>query len=603
MIGFTAPWALLGVAAAAIPILLHLFARREPPTVVFPATRYLAETARAHHRRLTLQHWLLLLVRTLLIAALALAAAGPTLPGGSAATHAPSAITVVLDNSLSSATTVAGTPVLERLKEAARAILRAAHADDALWLITADGLPRRGSAAELGGIVDRLAPSPARLDLGAAIGIGREAMAAERVPSSVVILSDLQASALAEASGRGAVVVLRPEEPAVGNLGLASLDPGRQPWGPEGGRVVIRSTGSPGKSAALSLRVGDRPPRRQLATGEAATTLPSGGLSAGWWPVRAELEPDELRLDDVRETAVRVAAAARAAWRSEDRFLATAAEVLLGSGRLVRGGDLSIGNLSQGASIVQPPADPAAQGALNRALAARGAAWRFGELIAGSTVTDSGTVLGRHLIARRYGLLRAGAGSRESGVGGVLVTAGGAPWVVRSGNIILVGSRLEPEWTALPVSAEFVPFVDFLANRAIRGELALLDTPPGDPVTLPDAATAVIRLGVPRPVEGGSPFRSREAGLHFILAGSDTIGVVGVNPDPRESLLERATDSDVRRLWPGSRTGTLDRAASVAFAAGGLADLRGPFLMIAAMLALADAALAGLGARRGARTA
>ena len=603
MIGFTAPWALLGVAAAAIPILLHLFARREPPTVVFPATRYLAETARAHHRRLTLQHWLLLLVRTLLIAALALAAAGPTLPGGSAATHAPSAITVVLDNSLSSATTVAGTPVLERLKEAARAILRAAHADDALWLITADGLPRRGSAAELGGIVDRLAPSPARLDLGAAIGIGREAMAAERVPSSVVILSDLQASALAEASGRGAVVVLRPQEPAVGNLGLASLDPGRQPWGPEGGRVVIRSTGSPGKSAALSLRVGDRPPRRQLATGEAATTLPSGGLSAGWWPVRAELEPDELRLDDVRETAVRVAAAARAAWRSEDRFLATAAEVLLGSGRLVRGGDLSIGNLSQGASIVQPPADPAAQGALNRALAARGAAWRFGELIAGSTVTDSGTVLGRHLIARRYGLLRAGAGSRESGVGGVLVTAGGAPWVVRSGNIILVGSRLEPEWTALPLSAEFVPFVDFLANRAIRGELALLDTPPGDPVTLPDAATAVIRLGVPRPVEGGSPFRSREAGLHFILAGSDTIGVVGVNPDPRESLLERATDSDVRRLWPGSRTGTLDRAASVAFAAGGLADLRGPFLMIAAMLALADAALAGLGARRGARTA
>lgn len=603
MIGFTAPWALLGVAAAAIPILLHLFARREPPTVVFPATRYLAETARAHHRRLTLQHWLLLLVRTLLIAALALAAAGPTLPGGSAASHAPSAIAVVLDNSLSSATTVAGTPVLERLKEAARAILRAAHAEDALWLITADGLPRRGGAAELSGIVDRLTPSPARLDLGAAIGIGREAMAAERVPSSVVILSDLQASALAEASGRGAVVVLRPEEPAVGNLGLASLDPGRQPWGPEGGRVVIRSTGSAGKTAALSLRVGDRPPRRQLATGEAATTLASGGLGAGWWPVRAELEPDELRLDDVRETAVRVAAAARAAWRREDRFLATAAEVLLGSGRLVRGGDLSIGNLSQGASIVQPPADPAAQGALNRALAARGAAWRFGELIAGSTVTDSGTVLGRHVIARRYGLLRAGTGGRESGIGGVLVTAGGAPWVVRSGNIILLGSRLEPEWTALPLSAEFVPFVDFLANRAIRGELALLDSPPGDPVTLPDAATAVIHMGVPRPVEGGSPFRSREAGLHFILAGSDTIGVVGVNPDPRESLLARATDSDVRRLWPGSRTGTLDRAASVAFAAGGLADLRGPLLMIAAVLALADAALAGLGARRGVRTA
>lgn len=602
MIGFTAPWALLGLAAAAIPVLLHLFARREPKTVVFPATRYLAETARAHHRRLTLQHWLLLLVRTLLIAALALAAAGPTLPGGSATTHAPSAITVVVDNSLSSATTAGGTPVVERLKEAARRILRAARPDDALWLITADGVPRRGSAAELTGIVDRVVPLPARLDLGAAIGIGREAMAAERIPSSVVILSDLQASALAEASGRGAVVVLHPDEPAVGNLGLASLDPGRQPWGPEGGRVVLRTTGSPGKSAALSLRVGNRPPRRQLATAQTDLTLASGMLSAGWWPVRAELEPDELRLDDARETAVRVADAARAAWRSEDRFLATAAEVLQQNGRLVRGGDLSIGNLGQGASIVQPPADPAGHGALNRALAARGAAWRLGEIAAGSTVTDSGPLLGRHLVSRRYALTRAGNGgnpgeSRGSG-GGVLVTAGGAPWVVRSGNTILLGSRLEPEWTALPLSAEFVPFVDFLANRAIRGELALLDTAPGDPVALPDAATAVIRVGVPRPVEGGSPFRSGEMGLFFILSGSDTIGVVSVNPDLRESLLERATDADVRRLWPGARTGTLDRAASLAFAAGGLADLRGPFLLIAAVLALADAGLAGLGARR-----
>lgn len=607
MIGFTAPWALLGLAAAAIPVLLHLFARREPPTVMFPATRYLAETARAHHRRLTLQHWLLLLVRTLLIAALVLAAAGPTLPGGSAATHAPSAITVVLDNSLSSATTVGGTPVVERLKEAARAILGAARSDDALWLITAEGLPRRGSAAELTGIIDRVVPSPARLDLGAAIGIGREAMAAERLPSSVVILSDLQASALADASGRGAIVVLSPSDQSVGNLGIASLDPGRQPWGPEGGRVVIQASGSAGESAAISLSVGDRPPRRQVATAKAAVTLASGALTAGWWPVRAELEPDELRLDDVRETAVRVADAARAAWRSEDRFLATAADVLLENRRLVRGGDLSIGNLGQGASIVQPPADPAGQGALNRALAARGAGWKFGEVVPGSTVTDSGAVVGRHLVSRRYALTRAGnggnLGENRGNRGGVLVTAGGTPWVVRSGNTILLGSRLEPEWTALPLSAEFVPFVDFLANRAIRGELALLDTAPGDAITLPDAATAVIREGVPRPVEGGSPFRTHETGLHFILAGGDTIGVVGVNPDPRESLLERATDADVRRLWPGARTATLDRAASVVFAAGGLADLRGPFLILAAVLAVADAALAGLGARRGARTA
>ena len=47
MIGFTAPWVLLGLLAAGIPVLLHLFARREPPTVMFPATRYLAERMHA----------------------------------------------------------------------------------------------------------------------------------------------------------------------------------------------------------------------------------------------------------------------------------------------------------------------------------------------------------------------------------------------------------------------------------------------------------------------------------------------------------------------------------------------------------------------------
>jgi len=603
VIGFTAPWVLLGLLAAGIPVLLHLFARREPPTVMFPATRYLAETARAHHRRLTLQHWLLLLIRTLLIAAIVLAAAGPTLPGGPASTHAPSAVTLVLDNSLSSATTVAGTPVVERLKQAAQAILDAARPGDALWLLTADGPPRRGSAVELSAIVDRTTALPARLDLGAAIGIAREAMAAEPLPASVVVVSDLQASALAQASGRGAVVALRPEENPVANLGLAALVIGRQPWGPEGGSVAVHAAGTPGKRGAVSLRVGTRPARRQLASANEAIMLGSGPLTAGWWPVRTELEPDELRLDDLRETAIRVADASRAAWRSEDRFLATAAEVLLSNGRLIRGGDLSIGNLGQGASIVQPPADPAEHGALNRALAARGAGWRFGELAPGSTATDSGAVLGRHAVARRYALVPAGSGGAGASPRGVLATAGGLPWVVRSDNLILLGSRLEPDWTALPLSAEFVPFVDFLANRAIRGELAILDVPPGDPILLPDAATAVVREGQVRPVEGGGSFRSRETGLHFILAGRDTIGAVAVNPDPRESVLERSGDGEIRRLWPGARIAPLERATSVAFAAGGRADLRGFFLVLAAALALADAALAGLGARRGARAA
>jgi hypothetical protein len=603
VIGFSAPWALVGLAAAAFPVLLHLFARREPPTVVFPATRYLAETARAHHRRLTLQHWLLLLVRTLLIIALVLAAAGPTRPSGGASTHAPAALAIVLDNSLSSAATAGGTPILEQLRAPARDILRAAHPDDALWLVTADGLPRRGTASELGAVVSGLSPLPRRLDLGAAVGVAREAMASVPLPKSVIVLSDLQASALSAAPGTGPVIVLHPEGPIVANLGVSALSAGRQPWDPDGGRIDATIGGTADKSAALSIVVGNRPPKRQLAASGSVAGAASGPLPAGWWPVRAEIEPDELRPDDSRYTAVRVALPARAAWRSEDRFVATACEVLLANGRLTRGADLTIGTLGPGASIVMPPADAAALGALNRALAARGVGWRYGDLAPGSGVIDSGSVLGREEVSRRYGLIAtAGRQDARAAGTGVLVTVGGQPWAVRDGNTILLGSRLEPGWLSLPLAAEFVPFIDFLANRAVRGEIVLLDVPPGEPVLLPDAATAVIRDGRSHPVEGGAAFRSAELGLHFILGGRDTIGVVAVNPDRRESALARAGDQEVRRLWPGARIAPLGRAVSAAFASGGRADLRGTLLLLAAALALADAALAGSGARRAARS-
>jgi hypothetical protein len=601
VIGFSAPWALLGLAAAGIPVLLHLFARREPPTVVFPATRYLAETARAHYRRLTLQHWLLLLIRTLLIVALVLAAAGPTWPSGGPGTHAPVAVAVVLDNSLSSAATAGGTPVFEQLREAARQIFSAARADDALWLVAADGLPQRGSREELAAVTNRLAPSPRRLDLGQAVSVAREAVAGTKLPASVVVLSDLQASAVSAAPGSGPIVVLRPDQPVVANVGAAALETGRLPWGPEGGRVSMTVAGTEGKTAAVTLQVGPRPPRQQLGTAGMTVSAASGALPAGWWPVRGTVEPDELRLDDVRETAVRVADAARAGWNREDRFLATACDVLLQNGRLVRGADLTIGSLGPGASIVLPPADPALLGALNRALAVRGVGWRYGELVMGGGTTDSGSVPGRQHVSRRYALLP-GAAASAAASPGVLVKVGGAPWVVRSGSTILLGSRMEPEWTTLPLSAEFVPFVDFLANRAVRGEVVLLDVPPGTPVLLPDAVTGVVREGRSRSIEGGSAFRSDETGLHFLLSGRDTIGVVAVNPDPRESALARAGDTQVRALWPGALVASLEGAARSAFATGGRADLRGGLLLLAALLALADAVLAGSGARRRSRS-
>ena len=73
---------------------------------------------------------------------------------------------------------------------------------------------------------------------------------------------------------------------------------------------------------------------------------------------------------------------------------------------------------------------------------------------------------------------------------------------------------------------------------------------------------------------------------------------MAANIDPRESLLARATDRDVRSLWRGARLVAIDDAAGAAFSAGARSDLRGPLLWLALLLGLAEIALASAGGRR-----
>jgi hypothetical protein len=243
--------------------------------------------------------------------------------------------------------------------------------------------------------------------------------------------------------------------------------------------------------------------------------------------------------------------------------------------------------LGNGASVVLPPADPAELGALNRTLAAKGSRWRFGDLDLTPTVTDSGPWLGRERILRRHRL-----GFQGGAPSDVLVTIGGEPWAVRSGRVVLVASRFEPEWTSLPLSAAFLPFVDALLNRAARGDLANLTAAPGDPIPLPDRVSAVAAGTERWTVEGGAPFRPPRPGVYFLLGDRDTVGTLSVNPDPRESDLTRATDAEIEALWPEARTASYDQAAVTAFRAAARSDLRGPLLWLAAALALGEVLLA-----------
>ena len=159
---------------------------------------------------------------------------------------------------------------------------------------------------------------------------------------------------------------------------------------------------------------------------------------------------------------------------------------------------------------------------------------------------------------------------------------------------MLLGSRLDPAWTSLPTSAGFIPLVDALANRLVRGEQPLLTGTPGAPVRLPDDIQQVTDSAHQWRVEGGASWRPPATGIYLLQSGNDTLGALAVNLDPRESELQRATRSQVESLWPGARVVPLARVGQASFAAGARGHLRGLFLWLALMLGLIEVGLASV---------
>jgi hypothetical protein len=224
---------------------------------------------------------------------------------------------------------------------------------------------------------------------------------------------------------------------------------------------------------------------------------------------------------------------------------------------------------------------------MNRALAARGVGWTFGNFSSNPGFTDSGAVVGRQRVLRRYLLQSTGSGRT-----GVLATVNGAPWIVRGSNVVLLGSRLDPAWADLPVTAGFMPFMDILLNRLARGEIALSHGAPGDPIPLPDLVTEVRKGEQQWEVEGGGLFKAPDVGVYYLIDNRDTVGAINVNLDQRESRLSRATDTQARQLWKGARVVPLLQASEVAFSSASRGDLRGPLLWMALVVGMVEVGLA-----------
>lgn len=133
---------ILAVAAAAvIPLIIYLFAKKKPQKVIFSSIRHILQTQKSEKRKINLQDILLLMIRTLIILLTILAISRPTinLPWiKSSASHPKTAVAIVLDNSYSMNYLVDTETEFAKAKQIVNQINQQISASDAAVLFTLD---------------------------------------------------------------------------------------------------------------------------------------------------------------------------------------------------------------------------------------------------------------------------------------------------------------------------------------------------------------------------------------------------------------------------------------------------------------------------------
>jgi hypothetical protein len=351
---FANPLMLFALAAAAVPILIHLINRRRPRRQQFAAIEFILRSVERVERRWRLRRFLLLAARVTLLAAVAFAAARP-LFGEDAKSHGvasgPERLAIVIDTSLSMRARPAGSgeTMFERAKAAAKRLVSDMGAEDRATIVSAALEPLvllpqpTASRTELLAALDKVAPTFEHGDIADAVTLAARALSSsspegaaapadapgglDRPPARIVVLSDLAGHALRSAadltvdgSGTAELEVmdlfsdLEPESRS--NRGVVGLTvtniPGNAPRTVEA-KAKIRSFAADKGDAVptdVVLRTGD-----QELTGGSADIPPSGAVDKalvhafpdpGFVPITIALPPDTLAEDDARHAVADV---------------------------------------------------------------------------------------------------------------------------------------------------------------------------------------------------------------------------------------------------------------------------------------------------------
>ena len=133
---------LIGLVAAIIPILIHLFIKYKPKIVYFSSLRFLKEVQKKKSRLLRLRELLLLITRILIIIFFILALARPVIKAllpQKSTSHAPTAIALIVDNSFSMNYLEKENTLFSEAHKKAQDILELLNDKDRVMLVSLDG--------------------------------------------------------------------------------------------------------------------------------------------------------------------------------------------------------------------------------------------------------------------------------------------------------------------------------------------------------------------------------------------------------------------------------------------------------------------------------
>ncbi len=318
---------LAGLAAAAVPILIHLLSRRRAKRTEWGSVHFLRELYSRRVRRVRLRQWLLLALRTLAILLFALAMMRPTLTGSFLGSgRAPSTVCLVIDTSLSMSAAEEGVERFQRVRERAKEIAGTLGTSDQVHVIPTagnDGIARPyplQAAVEVVRQLDELevTEEPGSM-LRALERAGRFLRAASTLNKEVYVLTDLQRSAWRSIGDSLMTARLLPED-----VGVCVVAPPERAAPPNVALIAARSVARTGGGYAVEATVAnfsDQPlaslpvdvERDGHRLGEVFVDLSAHGtvrtridLATGVaeGPVEVRIPEDALAADDVRHVVL-----------------------------------------------------------------------------------------------------------------------------------------------------------------------------------------------------------------------------------------------------------------------------------------------------------